>query len=438
MKTLKRAVAILIVFIMAISTVACGDVIQPGTTQTSTTATTSGGTVYVPSTAKDLTEGVEPDPVKGAELTQEDIDALYEIYVKFFKSTIVDKNKSSLISPLSIITALGMVADGADGETLAQFETLFGITAEQLDKAINFYSTALSSTEKAKFESANSIWFTDREDFKANEDYIARVLGAYFPSLYTVDFKKSATVDDINGWVSDHTDGMIEKIVDELDPLTVMVLINAIVFDARWAHEYDEYQVGDAIFHAYNGTEQTVEMMRSEEYGYISMKNAQGFSKYYSGNNYKFVALLPDAGVDVYDFVEGLDAASLKTALKGGAGRVAAELPKFSYDYDVTLNSALKALGLNDAFDPYRADFTKMATVEEQNIYISKVLHKTHIDVDEGGTKAAAVTAVIVEATAAIQPDPIIITLDRPFVYMIVDCTYNMPIFMGIVSEISD
>lgn len=433
MKTLKRAVAILIVFIMAISTVACGDVIQPGTQE----QTTSGGTVYVPKSAKDLTEGVEPDPVKGAELTEADINALYEIYLKFFKSTILDTNSSSLISPLSIITALGMVADGADGETLAQFETLFGLTAEQLDKAINFYSTSLSSTEKAKFESANSIWFTDREDFKANEDYIARVLGAYFPSLYTVDFGKSSTVDEINGWVSDHTDEMIDKIVDELDPLTVMVLINAIVFDARWLQEYEDYQVGKAIFHAYDGTEQIVDMMRSEERGYIWMENAKGFSKYYSDYGYKFVAILPDEGIDVYDFVENLDASELHAALKRASSKkVAAGLPKFSYDYDITLNSALKTLGLNDAFDPYRADFTKMATVDGENIYISKVIHKTHIDVDEGGTKAAAVTAVIMEATAALEDDPVNITLDRPFVYMIIDNRYNMPIFMGIVTEI--
>ncbi len=432
MKTLKRMTALLLVAVMALTVASCGDVIQPGTQE----HTTSGGGTYVPKSAKDLTAGVEPDPVKGAELTQSDIEALYDVYLKFFKSTVSDEKASSLISPLSIITALGMVADGADGETLAQFETLFGITAEQLDKAISFYSNSLSSTDKAKFESANSIWFTDRDDFKANEDYIARVLGAYFPSLYTVDFRKSATVDEINGWVSDHTDEMIDKIVDELNPLTVMVLINAIVFDAKWEQEYDEYQVGSEVFHAYDGTEQTIDMMHSMEDVYISMNNACGFAKYYSGNKYQFVALLPDEGIDIYDFVAGLDAGELKAALaKKMHTGVEAGLPKFSYDYDITLNSALQSLGLTDAFKPYAADFTKMATVDGENIYISKVIHKTHIDVDEDGTRAAAVTGIIMEATA-VAVEPKWVVLDRPFVYMIVDSEYNLPIFMGIVTEI--
>ena len=433
MKTLKRMTALLLVAVMALTVASCGDVIQPGTQE----HTTSGGGTYVPKSAKDLTAGVEPDPVKGAELTQSDIEALYEVYLKFFKSTVSDEKASSLISPLSIITALGMVADGADGETLAQFETLFGITAEQLDKAISFYSNSLSSTDKAKFESANSIWFTDRDDFKANEDYIARVLGAYFPSLYTVDFRKSATVDEINGWVSDHTDEMIDKIVDELDPLTVMVLINAIVFDAKWGSEYTRDQVRVSTFHSYGGGDQTVDMMRSTERGYISMNNAEGFEKYYNGGKYKFVALLPDEDVDVYDFVEGLDVAALKNALDNASRKpVYAGLPKFSYDYDLTLNDALNSLGITDAFNPSLADFTKMATVDGENIYISKAIHKTHIDVDEGGTKAAAVTAMHLEAAVAVEDEPKWVVLNRPFVYMIVDCEYNLPIFMGIVTEI--
>ena len=427
MKTLKRIAALLLALTVLLVAASCAAANQPEET-----------TAEPIKKAEDIGGGVTPDKISSRTLTDEDVKKLAEVYVDFFKTTTDSNKKSSLVSPLSIITALGMTADGAAGNTKAQFEKLFNMTTEQLDAVMNYYYGQLRSSEKVKFEYANSIWYSTRKDLKVKDSYISRVLGAYAPQLYTVDFGDPTTVGKINGWVDEHTDGMIKKIVDELDPATLMVLMNALVFDAKWADPYEDFQCYDRPFTSYSGVKKNVPTLNSSEYMYVTLDNAAGFVKNYEGGDYKFVALLPDEGVDVYDFVKSLDGASLIKALNSVSyERVTTSMPKFKYDYDITLNDALQSLGLVDAFTDY-ADFTEMTDVTEGNgIKISKVIHKTHIEVDNAGTKAAAVTAVIMEATSAgpmAQPKSVII--DRPFVYLIVDSEYNLPVFMGIVTEI--
>lgn len=428
MKIIKKTTAALLVLTIMFVAVSCAS-------QNAPQNTTGGGQHAEVIGRADLTAGVTPDMISGRTLTDEDIEKLASVYVDLFKSTTDEDKKSSLISPLSIITALGMTADGAASGTKAEFEKLFGMTTEQLDSVMNYYYGMLKSSDRVKFDYANSIWYTIRDDFKVKESFISRVLGAYYPQLYMVDFTDKKTVDEMNGWVDEHTDGMIKKIVDDLDPTTLMVLINAIVFDAKWSSPYDEYMVNDGTFTAYNGEKQTVPMMSSQEYKYIEMTDATGFIKYYEGGDYKFVALLPDENTDVFDFVNSLDGKKLLDAVKNAKyAEVNTRMPKFSYDYDISVKDALMSLGLVDAFDDF-ADFSEM--FEGGGAHISDVIHKTHIDVDNAGTKAAAVTAVIMVETTAIDPEmPKSVVLDRPFVYLIVDSETDLPIFMGIVTEV--
>ena len=390
---------------------------------------------------EDLTQLISPtEPVSGP-LTEEDTEALARLYLTFFKNTLSENKSSSLISPLSIITALGMVADGASENTLSQFEKLFGLTTEQLDSAMAYYYLLLEkNADKVKFNAANSIWVSTSPTLHVNNDYISRVLGVYDPQFYAVDFAKPKTLESINSWVNEHTDGMIDKILDDLSPDTVMALINALVFDAKWATPYDsDYQVVEGKFKEYGGKTADVEMLCGEESSYITLNGAVGFSKAYEGGKFKFVALLPDEKTDVFDFIESLDSGELLTAMKKTtSAKVVTKMPKFSYDYKLEMSETLQSLGLTDAFDPYFADFSDLAKDDTGNIYISEVIHKTHIDVDNEGTKAAAVTAVIMVKATSAGPDdtkPIYITLDRPFVYMIVDSECNLPVFMGVVTE---
>ncbi|MBR7084788.1 MAG: proteinase inhibitor I4 serpin, partial [Oscillospiraceae bacterium] len=186
------------------------------------------------------------------------------------------------------------------------------------------------------------------------------------------------------------------------------------------------------------GTVQKVQMMYSNnEYYYLEDAHATGFYKYYRGGDYAFAALLPEEGLSVDDYISGLTAESLQETLSNPVSiETHTVLPKFSYDYEITLNEALKEMGMPEAFTG-AANFSKMTVSDD--LYIGRVFHKTHIDVDEEGTKAAAVTVVEMNDGCAMkEPEYKTVTLDRPFVYMIVDRKTNLPVFMGAIKTLED
>ena len=177
--------------------------------------------------------------------------------------------------------------------------------------------------------------------------------------------------------------------------------------------------------------------MYSEESTYMEDERATGFLKYYKGRKYAFVALLPREGVTVAEYVEGLNEEELqKLFANAKQTTVNAAIPKFETEYDILLNDVLTQMGIKDAFSFADADFSKMATSERGNIYISRVLHKSFISVDESGTRAGAVTAVGMPDSCALMPGEVYnVYLDRPFVYMLIDCETNQPFFIGTMMD---
>ena len=219
--------------------------------------------------------------------------------------------------------------------------------------------------------------------------------------------------------------------------MLMLYLINAVVFDAEWDKPYDrDYNVQKGDFTDINGAVQNVDFMHSDEYKYLDDGKAVGFIKPYKNNHYSFVALLPNEGVAIKDYIGSLTGAGFINAVKNSQSEtVYASLPKFEYEYDIQMNEALKTLGMPDAFDDEKADFTKMAASGAGNIYISAVIHKTFISVDELGTKAGAAT--LVEAAGGGMPsEPKTVRLDRPFVYAIIDAATALPVFIGTVMTI--
>ena len=399
--------------------------------------------VYHPvsSEIKDLLEDMTAGNVTVSELKDEDLEKLLSFYLAIFKESIPNDKKSFLISPLSIAVALGMTAEGAAGETRAEFAEMLGFDPEEFSRVLYSHVNNLFSNEKnSKLLGANSIWYSNDNDFSVNKEYLRRVKDYYSPSLYTVDFCDTKTVSDINSWVSENTDEMIKEIVKELNPDTVMVLINTIVFDAKWEEPYEQNQVSNGKFTSYSKEMSDVKLMSSVENEYYEYNGAVGFSKYYEGGKYKFVAFLPDEKDDIYEFISEMDSQKLAKVLeKPEYAMVFAKIPKFRYDYDTSLVESLKNLGLRDVFSPKNADLSYMAKYKDTNIYVSDVIHKTHIEMTEYGTKAAAVTAVFVAKATGASPNKIRkvnITLDRPFVYMIVETETNLPVFIGAVTEI--
>ena len=389
--------------------------------------------------AADLMEGVQANTVTGKAADDAFAQSQMRLAVELFQSSVLEsKDENVLISPLSIQLALAMTANGANGNTKAEMEALLGgeISLEDLNEYLYSYVNNLPSAEKYKLQIANSIWFRDDEGrLQVEKDFLQKNADYYGAQAYKAAFDDQ-TLKDINNWVKDHTDGMIDSILDQIDEDAVMYLINALVFDAEWQHVYDKSDVYKGKFTNIGGTEKQVDMMHSEETVYLQDENAIGFMKPYSGSKYNFAVLLPNEGVDIYEYIAGLTGESLMETLSTPQlGMVMATLPKFSYEYELTMNDVLKELGMPSAFIGDTADFSKMAHSSRGNIYIGDVLHKTFISVDELGTKAGAVTKVQMNDESAPMSEWVV-TLNRPFVYMIIDNETNLPVFIGTVMDV--
>lgn len=344
-----------------------------------------------------------------------------------------EKDENILISPLSVLLALYMTANGADGQTQEQMMQVLG---EGLNDYLKVYQESLPQGVNYKLNIANGIWFKDVESLQVQEDFLRTNHDYFNATLYKAPFNDT-TCKEINNWVKENTDGMIDGILDEIDPDAVLYLINALSFDAKWSKPYNEYSVRDnCIFTKENGTEQKTTLMYSGEHVYLEDENATGFIKYYKENKYAFVAMLPKEGVTVANYMEWLTAEKLQETLANAKRTsVNAAIPKFETEYDILLNDVLIQMGMQDAFSAANADFTKMAASDRGNIFINRVLHKTFISVDEIGTKAGAVTAV--EMTDQSAPMEMYnVYLNRPFVYLLIDCETNQPFFIGTMMDV--
>lgn len=387
--------------------------------------------------AGDLMKNIQASPVTAnVDLTGSGTTAVADFAVSLYKNS-DPSGKNTLISPLSVLYALGMTANGAKGETLSQMEEAFGLDLSELNVYLHAYLENLPSEEKYKLSTANSIWVKDDNSLTVEPAFLQTNADYYGADIYKAAFD-AGTLKDINNWVNKNTDGMIENILDEIPANAVMYLINALAFDAEWETIYNETQVQDGTFTTQSGETRDVDMMYSEETKYLNDGSATGFIKYYADKKYAFVALLPNQGVSIQDYVSSLTGEGLMDTLKNAEDiEVKAAIPKFESEYSVEMSDIFKAMGITDAFDGNRADFTGLGQSDNGNISISRVIHKTKIAVDEKGTKAGAATAVEMRATGALADESKTVYLDRPFVYMLVDCESNLPIFIGTTMDIA-
>lgn len=386
--------------------------------------------------AKNLMEGVMPNEVRASDdLSSQNADVT-DFAIRLFKAS-EKSGENTLVSPLSVLSALAMTANGAQEETLQQMETVLGMTKDELNLYLYSYMKNLPQGEKYKLSLANSIWFTDDERFTINQDFLQTNADYYGADIYKVPFNNQ-TCKDINNWIKQKTDEMIPEILDQIPTEAIMYLVNALAFEAEWSEIYEKHQVSDGKFTKEDGTKQDVEFMNGSEGIYLEDEKATGFMKYYKGGKYAFVAMLPNEGVRVSDYIASLNGESL-SALLANPQYVTAytSIPKFETEYDVEMSDILKSMGLTKAFDPNNAEFKGLGTSTNGNIYISRVLHKTFISVGEKGTRAGAATVVEMKDSAAEEPqEPKQVYLDRPFVYMLIDCENNIPFFIGTMMDI--
>ncbi len=382
--------------------------------------------------ASDLMKGITAQKVEAVELKEQFLRSTADFSVELFKKAYT-KDKNSLVSPTSVYLALGMTANGADNNTLKEFEALLGkksINIRELNTYYNSLSKRLTNVYSGKLSIANSIWYRKDDSLDIKKDFLQTNADYYNAAAYKADFNSKETVKDINNWVKNNTGNLIDKIIDEIDANTIMYLINAVFFEDQWKKPYAKEEVRKGPFELIDGTKKSVDFMYSEEDIYLKDDKAQGFIKPYASGQYSFVALLPNEGISIDSYVTSLSGEGFINLMKNKSkDKVSAALPKFKSEYEIKLVEPLKKMGLKDCFTDEKADFTKMANVNPGEIYIGDVLHKTFITVDTEGTKAGAVTKVEIRTKGISMSHNI--TLNRPFVYAIVDNETNLPLFIG-------
>ncbi len=363
--------------------------------------------------------------------------AFTDFAIKLFAANL-EEGENALVSPLSVMSALGMAEGGAEERTLSQMEQVFGMTRDAMNAYLPGYLAGLPSDGKNSLKAANSIWVRDREDIVIEEDFLRDNVSLYGADVYQALFDDS-TLKDINSWVARRTEDMIPEILDEIPDDAVLYLINALAFDAEWQNAYYENEVWEEEFTCEDGESRKAQFMHSDEFGFLENELSRGFLKYYAGREYAFAALLPNEGVTVEELVNALSGDELHALLsEPQAVKVRASMPKFEAEYGVELKNILVDMGMADAFTEGAADFSGMGHSDRGDFYMSRVLHKTFIAVDEKGTRAGAATAVeMMTESAVMEPERVeVIDLDRPFVYMIIDCKESLPVFIGTLESL--
>lgn len=379
---------------------------------------------------RDLTEGISKNGSASKAPDDEFKAAALSFAAELFKDN-YSKGKTTLVSPLSVLTALALVQNGAQGDTLAQLEqALGGLDRDTLNAYMRAYCDFLTESEELKI--ANSVW-TD-SSAEAKRAFLQKAVDSYSAQLFSAPLSDPKTVESINSWVKKNTDGMIPKIIEKADRYAVMMLVNAIAFDAKWETPYKRSDIEKLEFTSYSGSKKKTDFMCSTENVYLKDGGTVGFMKPYKNGRFAFAALLPDENTGIDDYVASLSGDKLMKIFSSAkrGNEVNVKMPKFRAEYSAQLIDTLKKMGVKDAFDSKTADFSSL--IENRDAYIATVVHKTFIEVDENGTRAAASTLVGADTMSLMEPYSVF--LNRPFVYMIVDTETNLPLFIGVQTEI--
>lgn len=335
-----------------------------------------------------------------------------------------DKNQNLVISPYSAGVALSMLAEGAEGQTKEEFNTA-------LNNCI-FKAENLGSNDTVIVNSVNSLWVDD--NFSIRNRYLF-LLEKDFDALATVlNFSDPSTVQAINNWCSEHTNGKIKDIIDRLGPNSVMVLANALYFNAPWLNPFEKTLTAKATF---NGSARKSEVDMMFRRGYMNYAEYQGCQLVelpYEGGRYSMFVLLPAAGMDVNDIVGYLNEDLYNEAMKALAPKeVLLKMPKAKLETSLLLNESLNSMGIKAAFTS-AANFKGIA--EMGPLVLDQVKQKCYVDISESGTEAAAVTVAQVRMTSARPSSFVTMTVTRPYLFFIVDTQNSNVMFAGRVMNL--
>jgi serpin B len=342
---------------------------------------------------------------------------------------------NTFVSPASIALALAMTMNGAAGDTersMGEALHITGMNRGELNEANKALIESLGgAAPDVALSIANSLWL--KEGFTFYEEFTD--CNRHF---FEADVFVGLSPSGINDWVKEKTEGKIAKIVESVPPEVIAYIINAIYFKGSWSEEFDKKLTQEKEFHLADGSTTTVPLMRQKgEYRYFECPEFQAASLPYGEGRVSMYVLLPREGSTLSDFQDTLTPEHWKRWISGFRRRDGyIELPRFTMEFETGLKSALRTIGMEEPFSPGGADFSRMGSRQSGNIYISDVIHKTFVDVNEEGTEAAAVTSVIVGVTSVQMPEkPFRMIVDRPFFVAIRDNETGLILFMGSIFD---
>lgn len=373
-----------------------------------------------------------PGTIKLTTAQQAQVENSNEFAWKFFKEVSKGEQQDVFVSPLSVTYALGMLSNGAVGDT--QKEILEGLEfrsgkVEDINSLCHQLMIESPKLDKStKVSMANAVVANKNKPLQPD---FKNVVEKQYQALVTnQDFSSPATLSFINQWASDHTQGMVPKILERINPDGVSYLLNALYFKGIWYRQFDKKHTKKEAFTKADGTKSQVQMMHQKERFFAAENdNYQTVVLPYGNGSYEMVVLLPREGKELSSLLQTMDAKKWKDNLKNTySSKVDLKLPRFTSAYNRELNDVLKLLGMNAMFDSSKANLTKMSAVSS---FVSMVLQKAKIEVDEEGSKAAAVTVVENVETALPPSKPIMFHANRPFMYAIVEHSTGTIFFMG-------
>ncbi len=368
-----------------------------------------------------------------------------EFAFELYKQLSATKEGNFFYSPYSISLALAMTYAGANGQTEEQMAEVlhFLLEDEELHAAFNKLAIELNSrnevpqnNEAQGFELniVNATW--GQTGFEFMQAFLDVLAENHDAGIRLLDYEKEpeACRQVINDWVYEQTNGKIEDLIPEgaIDEMTRLVLTNAIYFNAAWLHQFNKEFTHDDTFYLLDGSTVTVPMMhQTDRFSYVNGNNYTAIELLYDIYNMSMVIIMPDEGTFA-DFENSLTSALVDNIVGGmTSGQVNLTMPKFEFESDFSLNDALKAMGMTDAFSDI-ADFSGIT--DKADLIISDVVHKAFVSVDEEGTEAAAATAVIISQTS--MPTEIAdVNLNHSFIFLIRDIQTGTTLFIGRVTN---
>ena len=370
---------------------------------------------------------------KSAEIIEADHAFGFELFREVCRESELE---NIMISPMSVSYALGMTYNGAAGTTLDAFNEVlhFGnLTNQEVNESYkDLMDQLLNLSEEVEFALANSIWY--RKNYPVLEAFIKTNEDYFRAAVEEADFSDPNTLKLINGWIEEQTNEKIKDMLDYIPGDAVMYLVNAIYFNANWKYEFPKENSYEGDFKLENKSQTTVDYMVVEgDFLYTNNDDFTAVELPYSDSSFSMLVMLPNPGITLSSLTESLDVDSWDSWFEHSQRQgVRVILPKFKYEFKSLLNDPLKTLGLGVAFSG-DADFSRI--VSDGDIFISRVIHQTFIDVQEEGTEAAAAT--IVEMKELSSPGGVSTTFhaDHPFIYLIKENSTGAIVFMGKVGR---